>query len=89
MFEAFDRERGAIVALKTLERAEPDQLYRFKREFRELAGVFHPRLVTLYELVSADDVWFFTMELVRGTDFLDHVRGADGGQPASASFTTS
>src|SRR6266704_5461644 len=72
--EAHDRRMDKIVALKTLTRAEAAHIYRFKREFRTLADVSHPNLVTLYELMSEDQNWFFTMELVKGVTFIQYVR---------------
>ncbi len=74
VYETFDREREATVALKLLTRVEPDALFRFKQEFRAIADIVHPNLVGLHELVSEGDLWFFTMELVRGTSFVEHVR---------------
>ena len=74
VYEVDDRERGQVVALKTLRRWSADDIYRLKREFRSLAGVAHPNLVSLYDLVIDDDVCFFTMELVQGTTFVDYVR---------------
>lgn len=79
VFEAVDHERNMRVALKALPRVEPQSLYRFKQEFRLLADITHPNLAALYELISDDDRWFLTMELVDGVDFLAHVRGASTG----------
>src|SRR5260370_28872746 len=72
--EAHDRRMDKIVALKTLPRAEAAHIYRCKREFRTLADVSHPNLVSLYELMSEGDHWFFTMELVKGVTFIQYVR---------------
>ncbi len=74
VYEAYDAKRDAVVALKTLRRVNPGALYLFKREFRALADVSHPNLVTLYELMVAADQWFFTMERVHGMELLAYLR---------------
>jgi serine/threonine protein kinase len=68
--EALDAERGEHVAIKVLSSVNARSILRFKREFRALQEVQHPNLVTLGELVSEEDTWFFTMELVHGDDFV-------------------
>jgi hypothetical protein len=85
VYEAFDRERAQTLALKTLPRFDPAALYRFKQEFRALADLHHVNLVRLHEFVGTDsDRVFFTMELVRGVDFLSYVHGGAGvRRPAS------
>jgi serine/threonine protein kinase len=73
VYRVRDLERAETVALKTMARAQPSTLLRFKREFRALADIAHENVVQLYELFSENDQWFFTMELVDGTDLLTWV----------------
>ncbi|HLK38267.1 MAG TPA: serine/threonine-protein kinase, partial [Polyangiaceae bacterium] len=75
VYEARDRDRRQRVALKTLLHFDPAALFMFKQEFRTLADVQHPNLVRLHEFVAAEgERVFFSMELVRGTDFLSFVQ---------------
>ncbi len=75
VYEAEDRERDRRVALKTFKDRDPERLLRLKNEFRALSAIDHPNVVELHELVVDADRTFFTMELVRGVDFVEHVRG--------------
>ena len=88
VYEAIDRSSGRHVALKTMRVPTGDALLRFKQEFRSLQGVHHPNLITLGDLFVESGQWWFSMELVRGVNFLAHVRpvvasiGPDNAQSA-------
>src|SRR3569623_702780 len=74
VYRAYDSQLQREVALKHLRQASGRDLYRFKREFRALAAIVHPNLVTLHELHATEGDWYFTMELVEGVSFIDWVR---------------
>ena len=89
VYEVFDWQEHARVALKTVLHFDPVSLYRFKQEFRTLADVLHPNLVHLHELVAGeDDDVFFTMELIEGSDFIEHVQMPGRSKGDSAARTT-
>jgi tetratricopeptide (TPR) repeat protein len=74
VFAARHVRHGSWVALKTLPDVDGQSLQLFKREFRTLADLNHPNLVSLHTLETDGGQWFFTMDLVAGTDFLSFVR---------------
>ena len=76
VYEAFDPVLNKAVAVKALREVTPDALYRFKREFRSLSNIAERNLVRLYELISEGDQWLVSMELIRGRNFIEYVRGA-------------
>jgi len=79
VYEAHDRERDVRVALKMLRVPDADQLLQLKEEFRSLQDIEHTNLIRLFELVNDEGTWFFTMELVVGKNFLEHVASATPG----------
>ena len=82
---AYDQDRKTHVALKSFIRPGVDSVYDFKKEFRVLADLAHPNLVSLYELFADEDSWFIAMELVPGVDFLSYVRTGTASDPDSGS----
>ncbi|MHB2021611.1 MAG: serine/threonine-protein kinase [Candidatus Xenobia bacterium] len=78
VYAAWDKERQRTVALKILHpHFDPHSLRRFKAEFRALADIAHPNLVTLYDLICDDERWLLTMELLDGTTFRNWIRPDD------------
>lgn len=78
VFRVHDKVRNRDVALKTLRDLSADNVLDLKREFRLLAPLAHPRLVSLNELVVEPTTTFFTMELLEGPDFLDSLAEVEG-----------
>lgn len=77
VYEVWDSQRSRSVALKLLQKVSGDTLYRFKNEFRSLSGIRHRNLVRLYELLFDGEQWFYTMELIHGTELLEHLAGQE------------
>lgn len=73
VYKAMDREQNLEVALKTLLHIDSDNLYYFKNEFRSLHDLAHPNLCSLMELIQDGNIWFLTMELIDGLDFIEYV----------------
>ncbi len=84
VYRVFDQVMQREVALKLLRTASGRDLFRFKREFRALADIVHPNLIALHELHALDGTWFFTMELVEGSSFIDWVRPSRTGHEGPA-----
>jgi serine/threonine protein kinase len=87
VYEVLDEERQARVAVKTIRNLTAESISRFKREFRALADVHHPNVISLGELFSEGSDWFFSMELVEGDDFLSYVRPAEARWRAVAALS--
>lgn len=81
VYLAEDQELGGQVAIKWLPEGDVSHLLRFKQEFRAIAELRHPNVVTPYELLEHDGRWCIVMEYVEGGDFLQHVRGTNGPVP--------
>lgn len=73
VYRARDKTFGREVALKTLQNMNPDNLHRFKGEFRTLADIAHPNLAALYELLSDGETWSFSMEILEGVELLEYI----------------
>jgi hypothetical protein len=82
VYAAREERTSHLVALKTMQSTDPAFRLRFKHEFRSLALLNHPNLVSLYKLDAEGPVWFFTMELLEGVGLLEHVRGTGAWQGA-------
>lgn len=79
VYQLHDAQLQQSVAAKALRALDPEEIYRLKKEFRTLSSLRHPNLVRLHELFVGDEHCFFTMELVAGAGFVEHVRGRPGG----------
>jgi serine/threonine protein kinase/tetratricopeptide (TPR) repeat protein len=85
VFEAYDHVRQHKVALKVPHEASPRTIFLVKQEFRTMADVAHPNLVNLFELHTQGADWFFTMELVEGSNFYRRLRGEPRGEEGGGS----
>jgi len=71
VYKARQKNLDRLVALKILPPEvgrDPAFAERFTREARSMAQLNHPNIVTIYEFGRADDLFYFLMEFVDGTD---------------------
>jgi serine/threonine protein kinase len=66
VYEAWDRQLGRSVALKTLTRTTAVGVYRLKLEYRALSDLRHPNLVRTHGLFAEHGHWFLVMDLLEG-----------------------
>lgn len=80
VYRALDEQADQMVAVKVLSPRPSlhDQERRFRREFRALAGLSHPHVVSVYDYGQADDRPFFVMEYVGGGDLRGLIEGHGG-----------
>ena len=89
VYRARDRELDDIIALKVVRPellAVPGVLERFRTEIKLARRVTHANVARAFDLVLADDLAFYTMEIVEGTALarrLESGRPLDPGEAAA------
>ncbi len=66
VYLARDLKLDRVVAIKGLGRSDPDDLERFSREARLAAGLRHPNLVEVFDIVADGPNHFISMRYVDG-----------------------
>jgi serine/threonine protein kinase len=72
---------GSHVALKVLRSAQSRNeraMTRLAREFRQMQRLSHPGIARVFDLDCDGDIWFVTMELVRGQTLTEWLRQSPG-----------
>lgn len=69
VYKALDPSLDRTVALKVLKPhylEEPEFVARFQREAKTAAGLFHPSIVTIFEVGEAEGAYFIAMRYLEG-----------------------
>src|SRR5919112_1347712 len=77
VYRAFDPTLERWVAIKLMHRDishDPDQLERFRREARAVAGLNHPHVVTVIDAGEDDGAPYIVFEYVEGETLKDRIR---------------
>jgi len=69
-----DEDLSRHVALKTLPRVSPEEIYRLRREARTMAAIQHANLAFIFELRSWRGVPVVVMEYLEGGTLLDRFK---------------
>lgn len=66
VYKAWDTMLRRPVAIKTLPRVSPEQIYRLRREARTMAAIQHPNLAIIYDMESWSGIPLMIMEYLAG-----------------------
>ena len=81
MYKALQLELNRIVALKIIFEkfaSTPRHLKQFFREAKLSADLNHPNLVHIFEMGDEQGFFYYSMELVEGTNFGDYIKEYEG-----------
>ncbi len=76
VFKAWDSERGRVVALKVLRQdviSTREAIRQFNRELQAVTRLSHPNIIKTHDAAQLDNLHYFAMEFVEGTDLLKFV----------------
>lgn len=71
--ESFGREVALKIMVPTLAK-EPDFAERFLREARTMASLSHPHIITVYDVGSANGLYYYAMACHSGGDLTERIR---------------
>jgi len=77
VWKARDSELDRLVAIKIPRKGQltPTDVEQFFREARAAAQLYHPNIVSVYEVGRAEDTVFIVSDLVRGVPLSDYLTG--------------
>ncbi len=77
VWKARDSELDRMVAIKIPRRGQlsPTDIEQFFREARAAAQLYHPNIVSVFEVGRAEDTVFIVSDLVRGVPLSDYLTG--------------
>jgi serine/threonine-protein kinase len=89
VYRAWHLDLDRAVALKMLlagPYARHEELERFLREARAVAGLHHPNVVPVYDVGDVEGRPYFTMELVEGGNLAEQIQGVPQTQREAAAL---
>ncbi len=76
VYKAMDRKLNRPVAIKVLKDEFCDDesfVTRFRMEAQSAAGLMHPNIVNVYDVVDEGDIHYIVMELIEGITLKDYI----------------
>src|SRR5215471_10871839 len=76
IYKAQDPRLNRFVAIKVLTAAgagDPERRRRFTQEAQAASALNHPNIITIYDILSANDTEYMVMEFVGGKTLADRI----------------